>query len=238
MHKGLKEKLFFMERLDVTGFRTVIDFGCGAGEILHAVAEADPLSQIRLIGIDRDEYMRDLTLKGTPGIEVYPSLEREMVDDRTLIIFSSVLHEVGDRWPEIRRAISGTGATVAVRDMCFGVDESKAGDIRKWRLRDSLSKVVRHSNPGMLADFIGKYGMMTDIQLCHYLLKYTYVDNWALELEENYFSFDYGNLADMGETLYQRQYLLDHVGECVKRDFGIDMIYTTHVQMIVRLRKD
>ena len=51
--------------------------------------------------------------------------------------------------------------------------------------------------------------MTTSKDLVHYLLKYSYIDNWELELAEDYFSFDYDDLFSFSDILYERNYTLE-----------------------------
>jgi len=226
MEKGNDEKLFFTSILQPKDFNRIIDFGCGRGDILKACSRAC----CELVGIDHDPIMLQYAKENVPNAVFYSSLTRGMITNRTLIIFSSVLHEVEDYWTELKAIIQGTGATVVVRDMRFsGAEELLDKSI--------MSQVVRNSHPHMLGDFINRWGFKTDKDLYHWLLKYSYVDNWKLENKENYFSFNYKNLFELGEVIYERNYTLEFKKQKVLEDFGIELTKPTHTQLIIKLKE-
>ena len=224
MEKGNDEKLFFLNKINLKDFHRVIDFGCGKGDILKACNNKG----LELVGIDHDPVMLQYAKENVPNAMLFVRLYKDIIDDKTLIIFSSVLHEVEEYWKELKDMIKGTGATVVVRDMRFS---DLSNDIDK----SDLAKVVKNSHPKMLSDFISKWGLKTDKDMYHWLLKYSYVDNWELEVKENYFSFDYSDLLKLGKTIYERNYTLDFKKTKVLKDFGIEMTKPTHTQLIIKL---
>jgi len=226
MEKGNDEKLFFTSILQLNKFHRIIDFGCGKGDILKACSN----SGCELVGIDHDPIMLQYAEENVPNAVFFGRLTRRMITKETLIIFSSVLHEVEDYWEELKNIIQGTGATVVVRDMRFSGAE-------KLLRQDQMAKVVRNSHPQMLGDFINRWGFRTDKDLYHWLLKYSYVDNWELENNENYFSFDYKNLFELGEVIYERNYTLEFKQKKVLEDYKILMKKPTHTQLIIKLKE-
>ena len=230
MQKANSEKLFFVDKVNLDDYNTIIDFGCGAGDVLHSLSL---LCKCKLIGIDHDKYMRDITKSKTPNCETYDSLKREMLNEKTLIIFNSVLHEVESYWSVLQTILANTGATVVIRDMRFTLNPNETDG----PLKNIIAKIVQKSNPNLLSDFINKYGMFYSNQVYHYLLKYTYVDNWELELQENYFSFNYDKLFNLGKIIYENNYTLEYKKQAIKKDFDIDIHNFTHTQIILRLNK-
>lgn len=229
MEKSNNEKLFFLDMLNITQFDRIIDFGCGRGDILRACALHGGEN---LIGIDHDLAMIKLAKQNVPGATFTNKLDKTMVDEKTLIIFSSVLHEVGDDWNEIEKILAGSGSTVVVRDMYYTSDDN-------FRLgKDELSKLIRYSQPKILADFVEKYGLVREKDMIHYLLKYTYIDNWQLELAEDYFSFDFDRLFKLGYIKYMKKYPLEYKQRSIWKDFKIWINCNTHVQLIMVLNKD
>lgn len=229
MEKSNSEKLFFLDFLNIANYDRIIDFGCGRGDILRACALHGGKN---LIGIDHDYVMTNLAKQIVPEATFTNKLDKTMVDEKTLIIFSSVLHEVGDDWDEIEKVLAGSGCTVVVRDMYYTSDDN-------FRLgKDELSKLIRYSQPKILADFVEKYGLVREKDMIHYLLKYTYVDNWELELEEDYFSFDFDRLFKLGYIKYMRKYPLEYKRRSIWRDFRIWINCNTHVQLIMVLNKN
>lgn len=226
MEKGNDEKLFFLDKLNLNNFNQVVDFGCGKGDILKACSK----SGLHLIGIDHDPIMIDYARENVPSANFYSSLDKVLIDDKTLIIFSSVLHEVGKYWTTLREIIKNSGATVVVRDMRFNEE-------LKLINRSDLAKIVKNSNPKLLSDFIEHWGMKYESDMYHYLLKYSYIDNWDLEVKENYFSFNYNDLISLGRVIYENNYTLKFKKYRVAKDFGIDLKNNTHTQMIIKLNK-
>ena len=233
MEKGKVEKLFFAKYLKLGDYNVIIDFGCGSGDIIKFCKENSGLSEC--YGVDKDPFMRNVASDNCKGLDInfVESLDKISVDNpnaEVLIIFSSVLHEVGNYWNTIRKFINNYigRITVVVRDMWFW--DKNDGEIKK----SDLAKIIKNSNPQRLSEFVEKYGLTTQKQMYHYLLKYSYVDNWELELEEDYFSFDWTNL-NHGIKFYDGTYLLEYKKERVKQDFNIDLEFSTHRQLIVKI---
>lgn len=227
MEKSNKEKLFFLNYINLNDFDKVIDFGCGKGDILKACDNG----KIQLIGIDHDPVMINYAKENIPNAIFYNCLNRELITDKTLIIFSSVLHEIENYWKTLQNIINGTGATIVVRDMCYD------GPNYKIIERNNLAKLIKYSNSNMLSDFIQKNDLRTIKDMYHYLLKYSYIDNWQEEIKENYFSFKWVDLLKMGTILYRYQYILEFKKNRVFEDFHIDLKYNTHIQLIIKLKK-
>lgn len=165
-------------------------------------------------------------------IIIKDKLSKEILNEKTLIIFNSVLHEVNDYAKTLLETLNGTGCTIAIRDMCnYCQDKLSKAD---------LSKLIKNSNSKILSDFTRKYGLSARQQMIHYLLKYTYVDNWDLELEEDYFSFGFSSLNLITDkVLYQKSYALEYKVSQVKKDFDIDISNdTTHIQLIIKVKDD
>ena len=227
MEKSLDEKLFFVNKLDLNKFSTIIEFGCGKADILRSVSFH---TDAELIGIDHDKTMRSVAKLNVPSATFYSELKRNMIKQNTLIIFSSVLHEVEDYWPTLKKIIKGTGATIVVRDMRFSAHDTRIS-------KANLSKLIRNANPRLLADFTAKYGLYTEKDMYHFLLKYSYVDNWEEELKEDYFSFPFVELYQLGRVVYHRNYTLQYKKERVEEDFGIKLTKPTHTQLIIKEKK-
>lgn len=224
MKKGNREKLFFLNKIDLNNYDTIIDFGCGKGDILKACADG----KRNLIGIDCDPVMINYAKRNVPHAKFYSTLTKSMLNEKTLIIFSSVLHEIESYWTELEKILANTHSTVVVRDMRYTGADGQI-EVSDWE------KVVKKSNSRNLTDFIGKYRLRTQKDLYHWLLKYSYTDNWELELNENYFSFDYDKLFALGSVIYENNYTLGYKKKKVKKDFGINLVDGTHTQLIIRI---
>lgn len=236
MEKSKAEKLFFMNHLCLNEFDVIIDFGCGAGDIIKTCAETACVA--RCYGIDKDPFMLNRAgenCKNLPNVVFVDDIEQTKIwpDAKILLIFSSVLHEVNDYWSTLEKFIRKYSGriTVVVRDMCFPLVNVKPIS------KEDLAKIIRYSNPKRLAEFINKYGMSTNKDMYHYLLKYSYVDNWELELEEDYFSFNWSKICLYlaKKTIYDCFYTLQFKKERVKKDFDINLNHTTHRLLIVEV---
>ena len=78
----------------------------------------------------------------------------------------------------------------------------------------------------------------TKRDLYHFLLKYRYQENWNREVKENYFPLCVEDfLAEIDkkfELVYFKTMQVPFIVDTVKRDFGIDIVDDTHVEMIFR----
>lgn len=69
----------------------------------------------------------------------------------------------------LKEVIKGTGATIAIRDLRY---VQQIQTINSLGHNQQLAALIKYSNPKLLADFVEKYGISFDRQVCHYLLKY------------------------------------------------------------------
>lgn len=234
MEKGKADKLFFVNHLCLDNYDCIIDFGCGAGEIIKYCKEnsTHPICY----GIDKDPFMRNIAGENCKNLNIIflnSLTELKLISPytRILLIFSSVLHEVGSYWEFLKNFIKLHSGyiTVAIRDMYWNyeLEGFEANQIE-------LAKIIKHANPNQLAEFVSKYGIKWERDIYHFLLKYSYVDNWELELEENYFSVDWNCIEHLAlSIIYDRKYVLPFKKDRVKEDFGINLLYPTHRQFII-----
>lgn len=232
MEKSMAEKLFFLPYLEKVQNEIVylIDFGCASGEMLSRVPD---MPDMQKIGIDHDSNMLHIARSKTKGT-FYSSLdeflENEKPAEKTCaIVFSSVLHEVGSDYEEIKAFVKKYCTYVFIRDMYIAVDD--------FNFREDFEKVVRYCKPNQLADFIKYQGIpTTERDLYHFLLKYTYIESWDLEVKEKYTSVPWVDIVtSWGKLVYNNEYLLDFKRESVLKDFSIEMEGTTHRQAIIKV---
>ena len=233
MEKSKSDKLFFLDYIDINSYDVIIDFGCGQGEIIRVCAEAT--NKPVCYGIDKDGFMRHVAGVNCSHVRCIfeESLENLPIkDDKDiLLIFSSVLHEVEGYWETLEKFIlSHSGhITVVIRDMYFdNLKNEKIGN-------HEHAMIIKNSNLRMLGEFVEKYGLTTKKDMYHYLLKYSYIDNWDLELQENYFSFDWDRLTSKGKAIMDLKYTLPFKKERVKYDFGVDLDLPTHRKLIIKI---
>ena len=101
-----------------------------------------------------------------------------------------------------------------------------------------LSNIILNANPKNLSEFVYKYGIKSNKDIVHYLLKYTYLDNWETELEENYFGTCWSLIEKDKDIIYIDDYLLEYKKKQVLKDFYIDLSnFKTHRKVIYKINK-
>ena len=223
MEKALQEKLFFLEHLDMDSYDLIIDFGCASGDLIERIKTITK-TKTPIIGIEQDSYMQSILTQR--GIEWKASLSKVETskNKKVLIIFSSVLHELEDKFGDVIEWLLKVKPTVVIRDMTPPVDRP----LTKAELKiPSFNKEKYEQKWGKIK---------TTWNLYHYFLKYTYVDNWDTEVLENYFSAPWEWFFVNGITEYRRDYILEYKKERVKADFGYQLTEPTHRQLIINIK--
>lgn len=256
------EKLFFYNVFDKKDLnlnnKIFIDFGCGEGSLLSFLYNKIQLGEIQntlLIGVEQNENLRYLTMSklGAPymtsptsnhmnliydlessleNLEKFLSSTSNMIKGREVILLcSSVLHELGSYQKTLIKFIKKRVNYVIIRDMYVTVERSFSSK--------QIAKIIKGSDPKRLAEFITKYGM-SDVQLMHYLLKYTYVDNWKSEILEDYTSVKWDLFEKLGPIIWERVYEQDWRRNKIKEDFDLSLVFngvTTHRELVVKVEK-
>jgi len=109
-----------------------------------------------------------------------------------------------------------------------------------------LAKIIREkSDPNYLDSFESIWGSINDSykNIMHWLLKYTYTDNWTREVNENYLPYTLEHLKRRrippGWTIIlQDYYVLPFMKQNVQKDFGITLTQPTHIKMIIENEKN
>jgi len=153
-----------------------------------------------------------------------------------VFIANSVFHELNDDQHRIYDFIKTECDYLIVRDMY--VHQKK---VPEKKINEMLSQIVVNSNPRLFAQFGLKYGFSLR-SLIHYLLKYTYVENWETELEENYLSVDWNAINRIfSNVIHDNCYIQKWRLNRVKFDFVIDLskyTTTTHRELILSKKKE
>jgi hypothetical protein len=241
MARGMADKLFFAERLDADVF---VDFGCADGTLLEALHTVKP--QVDFVGFDLSEYALHAASKKVDGsfFNDWAALEAHLktLTGKTIaLIASSVVHEVyaygGDAegaafW---QRVTQGPFDYFVMRDMALGdQDLTKLDHITAARVREV-------SDPNILADFEARWGALElRRNLAHFLLKYSYTDNWTRELNENYLPLTrediLHHLADDFDVELASCEILPFLAQQVSDDFGVAFPCPTHFKLIAKRR--
>ena len=234
------EKMFFYTKIDLNN-TIFIDFGCGEGSILNYIYARllnGDIQNTLLIGVEQNEALRFLTESklGAKYItsrvdstihkayEIYTNLESvkeflstnpELIKGRKVVMLcSSVLHELNSYQNTLFKFVKDFVDVFIVRDMYVKVDQAFT--------YKHIAKIIKNSNPKMLSEFIEKYGMSSE-QILHYLLKYTYVENWASEIKEDYTSVKWDKIEKLGYPIFDTPYLQEWRRNKVKEDFGFNL---------------
>lgn len=233
MGKTISDKLFFVNSLDLDGFDFILDFGCANGVLISNLASLFP--NAKFVGYDKSKKMikeahkkiKNHNITFTTSLD---KINKDLNDKKFLIIFSSVLHEVEDEIGQIIDLMKESSAVV-IRDMYF--DKSKNKKINSSKI------LASKYGDKFLISFENQYGKIDNLlNLYHYLLKYTYEENWASELKENYFSIDYdriiNELTSNGFKIeLDEPFTLPFKKEEIKNNFNYDLKLPTHRKLIL-----
>lgn len=223
-----KEKLFFLNKIDVTKYDYIIDLGCANGHLLHEVDKyltKRKHAEIGLIGVDNSTQI-EIQYEYANMFVKYATLDEiGNLNGKVLLIMSSVLHELDTDFvmhtliPFIKYNVD----TVVIRDMALGFK----------RINKGLVCPMMAVGSNVLPAFKEAYAE---------LLRYEYVDNYETERNEDYFVNDKVGLLFLGLPLclplsYAKTYILPYKRKQVRKDFGIKMQFNTHIKLIFNVKK-
>jgi hypothetical protein len=101
--------------------------------------------------------------------------------------------------------------------------------------------IVFAKHPELMQQFFYMRGI-SDESIAEYLLKYSYVENWASEVYEKYLGVDWTwiKLFRTPEVephiLFENIYTNNFIASKVYQDFGIEITWPTHCQLIVEMK--
>ena len=241
MQQSVLDKLFFFDKI-FEPVKNILDFGCANGEMLKCLHLFS--CSYRFIGYDISETMIGAAKANVPGAEFYSRWEDIQLDPaESLVNISSTLHEVYSYGTEEdveifwKRILRSGFKYISIRDMMVSDAADGAPD-------GAALELVRSNEAyaDKLRDYEAHWGpIRTQSSLVHYLLKYSYTENWAREVRENYLPITVEKLLAMVpeeyEITYHRHYVLPYTAWQIKRDFGITLTTPTHVQLLLK-KKD
>lgn len=247
MNKSLKNKLFFLQSdIDWNNIDTIIDFGCADGTLLLALKEIFGSSK-QYVGIDNNQIMRDSLNRRCQDVDVLETLQEAVIKyntKRSLLIFSSVLHEVDyylnrldkDSFTEV--LLDNEFAYIVVRDMYFQEQEELCNRAEYIKLY-SAAMIGRRA---LFKDYMQSRGDRLSLStVVEFFLKYDYLENWSRERDERYF-YDYDKYDNIflfnHFALSKEHYCLDYIRNKVHEDFNIDFNYKTHQNVIYKGRSN
>lgn len=240
MRKTLLDKVFFIDKIDAQVF---VDFGCADGTVLGFIQKIFP--ENTYIGYDINSEMVKSAQSTYPDItftsnikDVYMLLESRG-NKKSCLILSSVIHEIYSysSLEQIKEfysfMYSGSFDYIVVRDMMPNISINRESEI------NDRVKLWSKANWEQLHEFEQNFGSITSNRnLVHYLLKYSYIENWKREVKENYFPITTQEFLSKIPTEYTvdyyNEFLLPYTKQKVLEDFGIVLKDTTHVKLILR----
>lgn len=266
MVKSLMDKLFFLNS-DIKygdGKVVLVDFGCANGKMLNAIntkidgrLNFGDNNLVKLIGYDLDPEMVKMAevenqafSDGTEFTTRWKAIEKwlrkynPVKEYTTIVSLSSVLHEVysyakspsviDQFWKDIT---SNLFDYIVIRDMAVPkkvtMEKSDAVDVKKvetWIAEQGMDKY--------LSVFERNFGSIEILKnMVHYLLKYTYTENWKREVRENYLPISSDDIKSkiVGagfKIISWQEYPLTYIAKRVLADFKIRFDVPTHIKLI------
>ena len=241
MQKSMQDKLFFINKIDMSSITDFVDFGCADGTLLKFLK--DKLPDVHLVGYDNDRSMLTIAQqnnKDATFLADFSECLSKITPQTSILNLSSVLHEVYSYssisevlqfWKQI---FAANFKYIVIRDFCY--DNSISRETEK----NDLQKVMKYGDIDQIKSFENFHGSLSwNKNLVHFLLKYRYIENWDREVRENYFPISLEALLDIikkseYEIVYSNHYTLPFTKDIVKKDFGIDIKDHTHIQLILK----
>lgn len=244
MRKSLEDKLFFIGKV---GFPELfVDFGCADGSVIKKMAFYYP--NCIYVAYDNNpamiaeakERLKDVkTAVFMSNMDELEKFVQESTVNNKVLLLSSVLHEVYNylNKDEVERfwkfVLTSKFNYVVVRDMLCPQEQPLPPTYR--------DRIVNKTDLKLVEDFESQYGRIEgDINLLHFLLKYTYTDNWEHELKENYFSYKLDNILAVlkdNTMMYFERYTMPFIKMSIKLDYNINLSLPTHYKLIMKMKK-
>lgn len=244
LEKSLKQKLFFLDKINIAEYDLIVDYGCETGIVLNEIKKrTDKLISTNklstnptLIGYDYNYEMIHLCKEKYEDILFTYNQDQIRTNlnnyKKKLIIFSSVLHEMKDSEQlEAIEFIMPLFDTVVIRDMKRPINNEPISNITRRRI---LSKVPKWQ----AKKFEKKWGKIVDkIGMYRFFLMNEFVDNFDTEVEEDYFCVKWSHiewtLEDKNfKPLYVSSYTLPYRKKQVQKVFKHNMNDITHREAI------
>lgn len=238
LEASIKEKLFFINQVELESYDFILDFGSGTGLLLNEVVSKIKKTDGKMfcgydknkemINIARDRYSKTGLLCFTDNFEHIE--ETIKASNRTLIIFSSVLHEVDEEDFDFILHVMRMFDTIVLRDMKRPTNNEPISNNTRKRI---LKEV-----PKWQADlFEKKWGKIRDKEnLYRFFLMNEFVENFESEVQEDYFSVPWAIInweLQNYLTTYCRSYTLRYRKAQVLKRFNHNMKDITHCEMIL-----
>lgn len=102
LEKGMEDKLFFLRHIDMNEYSLVVEFGCANGRLLRRIESVTDKNITKLVGFDINEEIIMIAKNISPEITFTSKWDEVLTllkhtHKKSLIIFSSVWHEISPR---------------------------------------------------------------------------------------------------------------------------------------------
>jgi len=232
---GMRDKLFFLKHLDISEYSLIVEFGCANGRLLRRIKPVVGENTL-LIGFDNNEEIISIAKNISPNIMFTSNFEdckKEVANatGKTMIIFSSVWHEIKPEfYDEIFKEMK-LFDTIVIRDMKAPIRGAEPIDA------PTRERIMKKVAPWQFEEFEAKWGRIDNkTKLYRFFLMYTYIDNWDVEINEDYFSTPWDeiawNLEDEYNVVFSSSYTLESKRAEIQRVFDHPMHDITHHQVI------
>jgi len=239
LEKSVVDKLFFMEKIDTD---LIVDFGCADGKILKNINKTD--SSIQLVGYDVSTDMLNLAKSNVPSAK-FTNNWNDVINiaknyKNSVLLLSSVIHEVYSYsdtkeikkfWEE--KVFGGCFKYIVIRDMI------PSASISKEEFLEDVKKVNKLSDKKYLNSFENIWGLIDNDYrtFLHWLLKFSYIDNWEREVKENYLPITletlYKKIPRNYKMIYKNNFIFEPIQKRIIKAFGIVIKNTTHTKLII-----
>ncbi len=236
LEKGMEDKLFFLKYIDISEYSLIVEFGCANGRLLRRIEPVVDMKNTKLAGFDINDEILEIAKNISPEMTFTSNWDDilEMLKNnnrKSLIIFSSVLHEIDYQYYSSIFSKMKEFTTIVIRDMKAPISGSEPID---EPTRERISKRV---SEWQFSEFEKKWGRIDNKEkLYRFLLMYTYLDNWDIEVNEDYFSTPWAeidwNLEEEYNKIYSNSYTLEYKKEQIEKYFLHTMKDITHHQVI------
>lgn len=242
MNKSMSDKLFF---LDIVKPDVIVDFGCADGTVLLNIKRRCP--KTTLIGYDLDPDMIQKAKNKVPTATItndWNEIKSLVCNyDKPAILLSRVIHEVYSYsisslvkkfWNQ--QVFGNSFKYIIIRDMIPTTSMQKE-DILEFK--EDAKKITKLSNKKYLNSFEKIWGLIDNDYrtLIHWLLKYTYTDNWEREVRENYVPITLETLKKKIPSnyriVYEKGFVFPPIEQRVLQDYGVKIRHNTHIKMII-----
>ena len=236
LEKGMEDKLFFLRHIDMNEYSLVVEFGCANGRLLRRIESVTDKNITKLVGFDINEEIIMIAKNISPEITFTSKWDEVLTllkhtPKKSLIIFSSVWHEISQEYYETIFNEMTKFTTIVIRDMKAPIKGAEPIDAPT---RDRIKKMVPE---WQFNEFEEKWGRIDNKKtLYRFLLMYTYLDNWDNEINEDYFSTPWSEinwaLEKDYDVIYLNSYTLEYKKDAIAKMFDHHMKDITHHQVI------